>query len=235
MPTNISLLLQCAPDSSQTEQATQYLSQAFGISQTQLLKSPDFHLLNSDQNAEEFSPLSIEQVRDLQAELTMHPYQGIGPDQLAIFIICKIELASLPAQNALLKAIEEPPARVKLILTSTQPQQVLPTILSRCQLIQLATAEAVPASTTAEKINLQQLSRSSYTDLMTIAEKYKEKSEAQEFLAQLTTQLHQTLQSQPSGQLTNLVQHTILTSSYLRKNVNPRLALEELLFQFKSL
>ena len=43
----------------------------------------------------------------------------------------------LPAVNALLKTLEEPPPHVVLVLTSAEPEQLLPTVLSRCQTLPL--------------------------------------------------------------------------------------------------
>ena len=42
-------------------------------------------------------------------------------------------MLSKAAFNALLKTLEEPPSHVKFILATTEPEKVLPTILSRCQ------------------------------------------------------------------------------------------------------
>lgn len=50
-----------------------------------------------------------------------------------VFIIDEAELLGPPAQNALLKFLEEPPARTVLILVTSNPELLLPTIRSRCQ------------------------------------------------------------------------------------------------------
>ena len=42
-----------------------------------------------------------------------------------------------PAANALLKTLEEPPADTFLLLTTTRPARLLPTIVSRCQSIRI--------------------------------------------------------------------------------------------------
>ena len=49
----------------------------------------------------------------------------------------EIERANLPAANALLKTLEEPPSQVVLLLTSARPHALLPTIISRCQVLAL--------------------------------------------------------------------------------------------------
>ena len=77
--------------------------------------------------------LRIEQVRDLQKELALSPYEGCY--RVAIFT--SFEKASVGAANALLKTLEEPPDRVVLILTAESVDQLLPTIVSRCQVLTL--------------------------------------------------------------------------------------------------
>lgn len=50
-----------------------------------------------------------------------------------VYIIDEAHMLSNSAWNAFLKTLEEPPAHVKFILATTEPQKILPTILSRCQ------------------------------------------------------------------------------------------------------
>src|SRR5207253_3672114 len=50
-----------------------------------------------------------------------------------IYIIDEVHMLSTAAFNALLKTLEEPPAHVKFMFATTEPEKVLPTILSRCQ------------------------------------------------------------------------------------------------------
>ena len=89
---------------------------------------PDVQIIAAEKNT-----IQIEQVRALQADAALSPLEG----RRKIFIIREIERATLPAANALLKTLEEPPPQVILLLTSTRRDQVLPTILSRCQIVAL--------------------------------------------------------------------------------------------------
>ncbi len=59
-----------------------------------------------------------------------------------IFVVLEAELMSIPAQNALLKTLEEPPPGVTIILITQRPEQLLPTTLSRCCLIRFANLPA---------------------------------------------------------------------------------------------
>lgn len=89
---------------------------------------PDVQYITADKNI-----IQIEQVRVLQTDAAISPLEG----KRKVFIIREIERASLPAANALLKTLEEPPPQVVLLLTSSRRDLVLPTILSRCQVVGL--------------------------------------------------------------------------------------------------
>ena len=74
----------------------------------------------------------IENIRELQRKLGYHPYEG----KVKIAIIDDAERMSLQAANSFLKTLEEPPSKTILILISSHPFKLLPTIISRCQAIQ---------------------------------------------------------------------------------------------------
>ncbi len=71
----------------------------------------------------------VEQVRDLRDNVRYAPTRG----KYKIYIIDEVHMLTSAAFNALLKTLEEPPAHVKFVFATTEPQKVLPTILSRCQ------------------------------------------------------------------------------------------------------
>lgn len=75
--------------------------------------------------------IKIEQVRDLQHQLNLSPYQA----SYKIAIIEEADWLTLEAGNAFLKTLEEPSSRSLLILTASTAESLLPTIVSRCQLI----------------------------------------------------------------------------------------------------
>ena len=58
-----------------------------------------------------------------------------------IYLIHNIDLATVPAQNKILKVLEEPPASVKFLITCTNETKVLPTIISRCVKVNLMQLE----------------------------------------------------------------------------------------------
>src|SRR5438874_1729315 len=75
------------------------------------------------------SNTGVDNVRDLIANSQFHPARS----RFKVYIIDEVHMLSKQAFNALLKTLEEPPGHVKFILATTEPEKVLPTILSRCQ------------------------------------------------------------------------------------------------------
>src|SRR5271165_5874977 len=71
----------------------------------------------------------VEQVRELRETCKYAPAHS----PFKIYIIDEVHMLSTAAFNALLKTLEEPPAHVKFMFATTDPEKVLPTILSRCQ------------------------------------------------------------------------------------------------------
>ena len=91
---------------------------------------------------EESRQIRIEQVRELSAELALTSHGG----GYKVGIIAPADALNRFAANALLKTLEEPPARTLLILVATEPSRLPPTVLSRCQRLRLrapARAESV--------------------------------------------------------------------------------------------
>ncbi len=71
----------------------------------------------------------IDEVRDLRENVRYAPSQS----RYKIYYIDEVHMLTTPAFNALLKTLEEPPARVVFIFATTQPQNIPLTVLSRCQ------------------------------------------------------------------------------------------------------
>jgi DNA polymerase-3 subunit gamma/tau len=71
----------------------------------------------------------IEEIRALRDTVRYAPASG----KFKIYIIDEVHMLTKEAFNALLKTLEEPPEHVKFMFATTEPEKVLPTILSRCQ------------------------------------------------------------------------------------------------------
>jgi len=77
--------------------------------------------------------LKVEQVREVTKFLSLKPYQS----EYKIVIFQRFQEANVNAQNALLKTLEEAPNYAVLLLTADNAEQLLPTIVSRCEILRL--------------------------------------------------------------------------------------------------
>ena len=87
----------------------------------------------------------VEQVRELRENVRYAPSKS----RFKIYIIDEVHMLTAAAFNALLKTLEEPPPHVKFIFATTEPQKVLPTIVSRCQRFDL---HRIPAKLIADHL-----------------------------------------------------------------------------------
>jgi len=77
--------------------------------------------------------MKVDQIREARRSLTLKPYQSNY--RVALFL--RFQEANDNAANALLKTLEEAPSYAVLILTADNPEQLLPTIVSRCEVLRL--------------------------------------------------------------------------------------------------
>jgi DNA polymerase-3 subunit delta' len=89
------------------------------------------------------SRIKIDQVRELIHDLSLTPYEI----SRRFGLLLDFESATIPAQNSLLKTLEEPPGKVILVLTAISSDSLLETITSRCEIIKL---HQVPISITQQ-------------------------------------------------------------------------------------
>jgi DNA polymerase-3 subunit delta' len=117
--------------------------------------------------------IKINSVRDLRREATLSSFEG----GKRVFIISNAEEMNAEASNSLLKTLEEPSSDSVFILTTAHKEQLLPTILSRCQLVQfdpLSEEELQEALRTRNGVEADQaaliarLSHGSYTEAINL-------------------------------------------------------------------
>ena len=89
-------------------------------------RSPDLKIIEPIKNS-----IKIEQIREMRKEIGLKPFKN----RKKIYIIDKAERMTIEASNCLLKTIEEPPYYAIIILICSKIDPILPTIVSRCQII----------------------------------------------------------------------------------------------------
>jgi DNA polymerase-3 subunit delta' len=98
--------------------------------QTEAMQHPDLAIVQADA---EGGTLKVDQVRAVQHAFSLKPYQG----KFRVALFLRFQEANANAANALLKTLEEAPAHAVLILTADSPDGLLPTIVSRCEVLRL--------------------------------------------------------------------------------------------------
>jgi len=98
--------------------------------QIESMKHADLTIVQSDS---EGGILKVDQIREARRTLILKPY--MSKYRVALFL--RFHEANDNAANALLKTLEEAPSYAVLILTADNPEQLLPTIVSRCEVLRL--------------------------------------------------------------------------------------------------
>jgi DNA polymerase-3 subunit delta' len=98
--------------------------------QTERMQQPDLAVVQSEQVG---GTLRVDQIRELQHNLALHPYEA----RYRVAVLLRFEEAHPSAMNALLKTLEEPAPQVIIVLTAESAESLLPTIVSRCEVLRL--------------------------------------------------------------------------------------------------
>jgi len=94
------------------------------------MQHPDLTIIQADS---EGGIIKVDQIRDARHALTLKPYTA----NYRVTLFLRFQEANDSASNALLKTLEEAPSYAVLILTADNPEQLLPTIVSRCEVLRL--------------------------------------------------------------------------------------------------
>src|ERR1700744_3250250 len=109
----------------------------------------DITIIEKDTSKKATQSIGIEDIKKLQEKLFLKPIRS----QTKLVVIEDAHLLTTEAQNALLKVLEEPPANTNIILAAETKELLLPTILSRCQLIELEEEKKKISEKTIEELN----------------------------------------------------------------------------------
>lgn len=89
------------------------------------------------ESVKNLNSIGIEDIKNIHSKIFLKP---IKSDTKAV-ILDDAHLLTTEAQNALLKVLEEPPQNTLIVLSTDSTEQLLPTILSRCQIVSLSPTE----------------------------------------------------------------------------------------------
>lgn len=175
--------------------------------------------------------LGIELVRDLKRNLSRKPYQA----KERLVFIPEAEKLTLEAQNALLKTLEEPPKNTFIILTLSRKEALLPTILSRAQIINQKKTPKLGEKKKEYLLLIKRLLKATPGKRILLSEKFSDsREEAIDFCQNLLLFWHQLLLSSgsnlalPPQEIALAIKNTQKANLLLEKNINVKLAIETL-------
>lgn len=168
--------------------------------------------------------ISIDQVHRLHDSLSLSPVMG----EQKVILIHPAHALTIPAQQAILKMVEEPPSRVLFLLVTHTPSVLLPTILSRCRMVSYSlqeTGENAKQSVAKEvrEVSVAKEVRAvtNHAEAIKLSDEHGAKKEtALAFINQVIE----------SEQDPHVKKAAIRALGLLHKNINAKLVLDEFLF-----
>ena len=186
------------------------------------------------QIAEEKQSLGIGEIRQFIKHLYLTPTSSVG-----VGVIEQAETLTLEAQNALLKTLEEPPAKARIILCAPTGELLIPTIRSRCQSISLLASESLSDEEKKKILEIiESLKGKKPGEICAfVSQTFGKKEEGILFLQTYLRMLHVTLMSSNSRQesLTKISLSQSVTATYtalqeLKANVSSTLVFDSFFF-----
>lgn len=200
-------------------------------------ESPNNPDLITVQPEEEKNSIGISQIRELHRILSLRSTSQSGK----VVVFPAADLLTPEAQNSLLKTLEEPPVGVSIILAAPNQDLLLPTIISRCHLIELSSInshEFSPEKIEETKDLLGKLSNLPLGQKLKLAAEIAVgRNESLSTIDLFLVSLHQSLPAQLSQSplqpdLPNQTRQLLSAKTRLFANANPRLTIENLLLNW---
>jgi replication-associated recombination protein RarA len=175
--------------------------------------------------------ISIDTIRDIKKFLKNKPYQNTHK----IIYINSAHLLTPQAQNSLLKTLEEPPNNSLIFLVTTNVDKLLPTVVSRCQIVKDNHPPQKNSSKNEFEEIKKELKKLNPGQIISLAGKYAyPKTKAKLICQDAIYSLESSLKQSPTAKIAanlNLAHDTYLR---LENNVDPKLSLEHFFFHFQS-
>lgn len=191
-----------------------------------LLNKADFRFINPERET-----IKIENIRNFNSELS---YSGYTSAKRYI-VFFNFESTTIPAQNAALKSIEEPPKDTQIILLTSAHNSILSTIISRCEVIYDSYKRKEQGDNETADLYTS-ICKSTHAEVIDIAANYKQRDESINISNRLLHHLHSELKNTASKYDKSKLAHDskalLLLNQQLNQNCNVLLAVENCFFEF---
>lgn len=172
--------------------------------------------------------LGVEAAKKIRQHLSLRPYSAKGRG----VVLESAHNLTMDAQNALLKTLEEPPLEAVIILGVDKEDSLLPTVLSRCEVVRLEETERQSGKEIKKfDQDIEKLIGLSIPGRFTFIEKLEEK---EEFLGELIQYFREKLKKEPKKYL-KISKLLLEAEEWKKSNVNIRAILEYLMLEMPEL
>lgn len=173
--------------------------------------------------------IGIEEIRDLKRRILLKPFF----EEYRAIIINNAQDLTIEAQNALLKTLEEPPEHTIIILCTDILERLLPTVISRCEIVKIQNAEtaAFNKDLTEYESVLQQIKKRDFKNGWKVIKHITDRNDAINFVNKLISLVHKQLNNCSEEDLPTWERagaNLLKTGKYLQANTNVRLTLENI-------
>ncbi|MFC1653234.1 hypothetical protein ACFL1M_00100 [Patescibacteria group bacterium] len=167
--------------------------------------------------------LGIEAIRNLKIFLQKKPFEK----DYQIVYIESAERLTVPAQNSLLKTLEEPPPNCIIFLTTTSSDKLLPTVISRCQIHRNKREIKKVDNSNDFKTTYKEILSSSVSQKVSIAQEHAYPKDKTKILLQNAIELfRKMLYQNPTNEIKNNLKIAQKSLLRIQQNVDPRLTIE---------
>ena len=182
--------------------------------------------------------IGIDNIRNLQHRLSLKAYSS----SYKIAILASAEKLTIPAQNCMLKLLEEPPEDTIIILSSSTPESLLSTVVSRCQIVRLPgkpQKEIDKKTLNSQLLILDSILKAGVGERIKIADEIAKSKEGAINFCQIQLiiwreKMIKSKNNQNKSQAAKTTQSIQGALKMLEANVNPKLTLENLLLSFPT-
>ncbi len=182
---------------------------------------PDLLYLNDEET------LGVEAAKKIRQFLSLKPFQAKG----RVVVLESAQNLTIDAQNSLLKTLEEPPSESSIILGADSDTKLLPTIISRCEIIRVQVTENRVQDKKDFKSAIEHLVEASIEERFEFIEKLEEK---EGFLKALIKYYRKELAFQSGIGNLEYTKELLEAERWNKANVNIRAILEYLMFTLPS-
>ena len=187
----------------------------------------DQHILTPEDGKES---IGIEHVRVLIKQLSLSPRNS----PFVIGVIPNAHILTPQAQNALLKTLEEPPPKAKLILETENPSLLLPTIVSRVNSIAMQKSSISSDTTSLELLTF--IKGKTHGEILHIVDtEFPTKKTAENWTMEVLLPLARMLEQTPNKAIAMTIQYVLKAQQQLHANVNHKLVIDTFFFSCQDL